>query len=508
MLTAILGLAVTLGACSDSDPAASDSGDEAGSTGSASTAMSEDSQATAAYLLDVPTLGTTVGTDGRVYIADASGRAVQLRGFNIKTREPLTDASGQLLDDGAERGFDLLRLSIYWDQLEAEQGVYDEEYLESIETVLDRAQERGINVIVSFHQDVFGPAFGAHGIPEWATRTEGLAFTEHDNWLANYLEPAVQAAWDHLYDDQDIRDAQAATWALVADRFGEHPAVLGYDLLNEPFGRLREGENIVAAASRIQATQLTDMYQRLVTAMRAEDPDGWFFIEAPNVASIGLPVTVGAIDDDKVVFFPHMYDADIEAATYGGDEAGLDLSFFETYEAVIRTYAEEHGVPMMVGEWGLASPDEPGMDVFVDESLALMDRVGSGWTVFNWCRGTGYCPIDEDGNDRPNIGQIVRPWPRAISGAPTSSAFDADTSELTVVFEDNDATGPTDIFVAASTVYPDGWTVETSDPADAWSHEFDEATGVVSVTTPDTGGSHAICLKPEGAPAGCQVPAT
>jgi endoglycosylceramidase len=312
----------------------------------------------------------------------------------------------------------------------------------------------------------------------------------------------VQNAWEHLYEDQDLRDAQAATWALVAERFGDHPAVIGYDLLNEPFGKQRPDESLLDAASRLQATQLTDMYQRLVDAMRPGDPDGWMFVEAPNVASIGLPVTLGAIDDDRVVFFPHMYDADIETATYTSGEAELDLSFFETYEALIRTYPEEHGVPMMVGEWGLAAPERPGMGTFVDESLALMDRVGSGWTVFTWCRGDGYCPIDDEGSDRPNIGRIVRPWARAIAGAPTSFSYDPDTEVLTVAFTDGDATGPTEIVVPPGS-YPDGWQVVTGDAEGTWEHRFDEDAGVLSVTTPDTGGDHVVCLGPAAAELAC-----
>lgn len=446
---------------------------------------------------------TVEGTDGRTYLADGAGRARQLRGANIKTEDPLGDASEQLLDDLAVRGFDLLRLSVYWHQIEPEQGTYDEDYLDAVAEVLDRAEPRGINVILSFHQDVFGPAFGFGGIPDWATRTDGAPYTRQDVWLANYLEPAVQNAWEHLYEDPDLREAQATTWAMGAERFGDHPAVLGYDLLNEPFGKQREGESLLDAASRVQATQLTDMYDRLIDAMRSEDPDGWMFVEAPNVASIGLPVTLGPIDDDRVVFFPHMYDADIETATYTEGDAELDLSFFETYEAVIRTYPEAQGLPMMVGEWGLADPERAGMDVFVDESLALMDRVGSGWTVFNWCRGDGYCPIDEEGRDRPNIGQIVRPWASAIAGAPTSFGYDRSTGTLTVRFDDTDADGPTEIVIPPDLAEA-GWQVQASDDDGTWDHAFDEATGTLSVTTPGTGGAHSICVGPADAEIDCQ----
>lgn len=481
---AVILLAAVFGGCAGSDGG---SGDDSSSP----------------PLVDVASLTTTTGTDGRVYLADGDGRALQMRGFNIKTRHPLDDASEQALDDGLARGFNLLRLSVYWHLLEPEQGQYDEAYLAQFETVLDRAGARGISVILSFHQDVFGPAFGDAGIPEWATRTDGLPFQPHDLWFLNYLEPAVQAAFEHLYEDQDLRDAQAAAWALVAARYGDHPAVIGYDLLNEPFGKLRPGESLAQAASRVQATQLTDMYRRLTAAIRAVDPDGWMFIEAPNVASIGLPVTLGAIDDPRVIFFPHFYDPNIETANYTGGDAEFDSSFFDIYEPIIRTYPEQHHVPMMIGEWGIAAPERPGMDRFVSESLALMDRVGSGWTMFTWCRGGGYCPIDAAGRDRPNIGQIVRPWARAIAGSPTSFTYDGTSRRLTIVFADGSARGSTDIFLASASTYPEGFEIVTSDDPGKVRIQIDQRFDIASVRTPRTGGAHAICLQPRGTAAPC-----
>jgi endoglycosylceramidase len=158
---------------------------------------------------------------------------------------------------------------------------------------------------------------------------------------------------------------------------------------------------------------------------------------------------------------------------------------------------------MLVGEWGIANPDVAGMDTFVERSLATMDRVTSGWSVFNMCRGTGYCPLDASGNPRPSIGQIFQPYARAIAGAPTSTAWNRSTSSLRVDFADNAATGTTEIYLGAANAYPDGWTVTTTDASGTWSSTYNEATGVLSVTTADTGGDHAICVAPVGAADPC-----
>ena len=170
---------------------------------------------------------TTEGTDGRVYIADDQGRALQFHGFNVKTGDPATDASDQLLADAAARGMDHMRLVVFWDHLEPAQGEFDEAYLDEVVAAMDRAERHGILVILDMHQDVFGEAFGSRGVPAWATRTDGLAYVPQDVWFLNYLQPAVQAAFEHLYEDPDLRQAQIDAWLHVVERVQDHPRCSG-----------------------------------------------------------------------------------------------------------------------------------------------------------------------------------------------------------------------------------------------------------------------------------------
>ncbi len=452
---------------------------------------------------------TTEGTDGRVYIADEQGRALQFHGFNVKTGDPATDASDQLLADAAARGMDHMRLVVFWDHLEPAQGEFDEAYLDEIVAAMDRAERHGILVILDMHQDVFGEAFGSRGVPAWATRTDGLPYVPQDVWFLNYLQPAVQAAFEHLYEDPDLRQAQIDAWLHVVERVQDHPALFGYDLMNEPFGKIRPGEDLFSAAERVEREQLTAMFQRLTDAISAVDPDHWVFFEPPNLASLGIPTSLGEVRGPKVALYPHMYDPNIESATYTpGGVVEYDPAFFATWAEATVVYTEQHPVPLLVGEWGIAQPDRPGMDAFVRDSLATLEQVGSGWSVFNWCRGSGYCPLDASGADRPAIGQIFQPYARAIAGAPTASRWDPRARTLRVTFTDDAATGPTEIYLHGPS-YPDGWVVEASDATGTWSESFDAATRVLSVTTPDTGGAHTICVRPEGSAAGCAgAPAT
>jgi endoglycosylceramidase len=248
------------------------------------------------------------------------------------------------------------------------------------------------------------------------------------------------------------------------------------------------------------------MYQRLTDAISAVDPDHWVFFEPPNLASLGIATSLGEVRGPKVAFYPHMYDPDIEIATYSPDGTiVINREFFTRWRDAITTYTQRYPMPMLVGEWGLAHPDLPGMDEFVDLSLQTMDEVASGWSMFQMCRGGGYCPFDAEGNPRPAIGRIFQPYARAIAGRPEATTWDPDTRTLRISFQDGTAAGATTIYLDRPATYPDGYVVETSDDAGSWSHDLDTATDVLSVETPRTGGRHVICVKPEGAAPGCEA---
>ncbi|MCB1040256.1 MAG: cellulase family glycosylhydrolase [Acidimicrobiales bacterium] len=449
---------------------------------------------------DVAAWSTAVGTDGRVWFADADGRSLTFRGFGNKTDHPATLFSDDLLAAGAERGFNLIRLSIWWDVLEPTQGTWNEAYLDEVETVLDRAETYGYHVIVANHQDRYGPAFGDHGAPEWATRTDGATFEPQPTWLLDYLQPAVQNAFEHLYEDADLRQAQIDMWLKIVDRVKDHPALFGYDLMNEPFGKIRDGEDLISAAKRVEAQQLTPMYQRLTDAIGAVDTDHWVFIEPPNLNALGIPTSLGHVDGPKVAVYPHMYNTQIESATYSpGGTFTYDPKFFESWKAAVVPYPKREQIPMLVGEWGVARPDYPGMDTFIAQSLATLDQAtSSGWTMWAACFGGSYCTFDAAGNDRVGIDQVVAPYARAIAGAVTSTVWDPDARVLRVRYRDSDASGPTEVYVPEAKRYPEGFEVHVSGVDGPVDFDWDPDAGVASVAVADDGTDHAICVVPTG----------
>ncbi|MER6094869.1 cellulase family glycosylhydrolase [Streptomyces sp. NPDC001728] len=385
-----------------------------------------------------------VGGDTVPVLTDEYGRTLTLRGWNLTDKTNSGDAalSGiteKHIRDMRAKGFNLARLVVLWDDLEPRPGQYSQGYLRKIGRVLDWAEKYDVKVLIDAHQDVFGPAFGSRGIPAWATRTDGLPFTPHpDDWFSQYFEPAVQRAFTHLYEDEDLRRAQARMWRVLADRFKDHPAVIGYDLINEPMGELREGEDLATAARRIERDQLTPMYNRIADAVRSVDRSHWIFVEPTPIVGEGVPTGLGRIDDPKIVYAPHFYNSGMEAGTDYDPAA----RWLENYEEAVTLYPKEYKVPVVVGEWGPLNNSLPNMNRFYREAMASLGRYSSGWAGWAWCYGGGYCAVDAAGAFRVNKELTAEPYAEAVAGTVRSTTYDPGAGVYRLSYDSAGRRGP------------------------------------------------------------------
>ncbi|MGW1894528.1 cellulase family glycosylhydrolase [Streptomyces sp. NPDC002004] len=385
----------------------------------------------------VPT-GTVTTPDGIVRLADRYGRALRLHGPNLGKTDTVTRDRVALL---SREGFTLMRLNIQWEKVEPRRGHYDTAYLRHLDRVLDWADDYRVLVLVDWHQDVYGPAFGHNGIPAWATRTDGLPFEPNpDDWFADYFQPAVQAAFTHLYDDTDLRTAQAAAYAEVARTLRGHRSLLGYDLFNEPFGPVpgdpADPADLIAASAALEQGRLAALYRRLIVAVRGADRDAWLFVEPTVLVGQGVPTRLPGFDDprpgaDRIGYAPHAYDTAVEA----GRDWDPTSRFVEDYEAAVAAYPAEHRLPVVVGEWGPPKATTPGNAELIRRQLRSLQGFATGWAVWYDCDaadGGGYCIRGADGRPAPGKEGVFAPYARAVAGAPGDETYDATTGTFTL----------------------------------------------------------------------------
>ena len=143
------------------------------------------------------------------YIIDDSGRALILRGCNVggNSKTPMAPPGAERLpaslanpggasftgrpfplDEAAAHldrlkswGFTFLRLVVTWEALEHQgPGLYDEAYLAYLRKLLLLAGERGMEVFIDPHQDVWSRWTGGDGAPAWTMERLGMDINRLD----------------------------------------------------------------------------------------------------------------------------------------------------------------------------------------------------------------------------------------------------------------------------------------------------------------------------------------
>lgn len=439
----------------------------------------------------------TMEANGRYFPRDAQGRALNMHGFNIKLHaDRIGEVSLEQLQGMKRNGFDLLRLAIFWADMEPTQGAWNDQYFADLAHVLDLAETAGVKVVLDMHQDSYSPEVGGFGMPDWTTRTDGLTYSDPP---IPCLDAANQRAWNHFYDDQDLRDAQVAAWLQVVDRLGDKPAVYGYDLLNEPCGQMNAGEGINEALQRVEATQITPMLQRVTDAIRTKDTTHWIFLEGAFAltSTFAAPGGLGPVHDPtgRQIFAPHLYDLGMES---GGDwDPSSD--FITRYYDNIVSYGATNHVPTIVFEWGPQKPASPNAADFVSQILHGADAATAGWAAFAWCEALGgWCQLDSDGNPGAGMTDTVQTYPTAIAGRPLSISGDyaAGVSKVTVDPANSGASGPTEFYFPLRR-FPSGPSVSVDLPGSDWSSTWDATTQTLAVTV-NSQATHTITVYPMG----------
>lgn len=466
----------------------------------------------------------SVSSDNR--IVDDLDREVLLRGANITSlgeywqgspdHPPTLPTTDEDWDAMAARGFSVIRLVVHWSRLEPERGRMDSAYLDEIDGYVSAAAERGIYTVIDMHQDAYSaftstpvdeicpegasPARGWDGAPAWAVMTDGLSTCVTGD---RNSAPAVVAAWNHFYDDDDgIRDRFVATWTAVAERFADRPEVAGYDLLNEP------------DTSR-PASELTPIYEDLlaevITAIRAAGAEQLIFLE-PAIPA-GDPSN-GLIfpDPERMGIQPHNLAGSTHNYAESIDTTGLSL---EATNTVIWNLAQTQGTGVWIGEYGFWSTSPEVLEVAA-RYAADEDKHAQGGAWWQWRQpcgdphslhrdGDGWEPNDtvvhlntldcaqgvDLGPTEEFLALLGRGYPRAVPGRIALLESDPATGRLRLEAEADEAGG---LLVL--------WTPTRADAHGVWAegltgvNELEVPGGRLVTTRIEAPGDYAIGVEP------------
>jgi endoglycosylceramidase len=389
--------------------------------------------------------GPSLSHVGR-WITDAQGRVVIVHGTNMVYKLPPYDpaATGFGADDAAflrRIGFNAVRVGVIWKALEPEPGVYDDRYLDSIEATVRTLAAHGILSLLEFHQDLYNERFQGEGAPDWAVQDDGLPAQPQLGFPANYYSmAALQHALEHFWENSagpggvGLQDRFAAAWQHVAQRFAGDPALLGYEIFNEPF----PGKEFLACASATGCpafdARLAGFYGRVDAAIRAADPRTLVWYEPNVLFNFARPTSLPPLADPRTGFAFHAYCLE-------GEELGCE-SHAGTMENADR-YAASAGTALALTEFGATSSR-----LDLRQVTGLADQHMVSWLEWMYCGcsdpTTAAVPDDQAtvfDPARPPTGSNVaagtvralsRPYPQAVSGTPRSWSFDPDSRNFTL----------------------------------------------------------------------------
>lgn len=425
--------------------------------------------------------------EGRHFV-DQDGRVVLLRGVNLSGDSkippflPCDDPAA--LDPLPGLGINTVRLLFLWEAYEPECGEYDEQYLGRLVAIARAAWRRGLYVVVDFHQDGlsrFASRGCGAGFPAWALSPRARP-SKPDNgcgcnaWVFHMVtDPNVHRSFADFYADVNgARTRYLAMLSRVAGAFAECPGVVGYDLLNEPWGD--------------EQTELAPLYQDAASAVRERHPGAILFIAGHGTTSCGLQTRLPRPRFDNFAYAPHYYlPRAVALGAWDGSTCPLDRAF-----DTMRAKAGEWNVPLFLGEFGIGAETRHGGDYIGALYERLDDALASG-TQWNYTprwnerdrdgwNGEDYSILDQRARARRNF--QARPYPQKVAGVPlrlafrTSRSADAESPQLECAWQHDPARGATELYVP-SALFPSSSTL-TVDPPDAVC-ERDESRQILTV---------------------------
>lgn len=225
---------------------------------------------------------------------DSYGRELTFRGFNVSGSTKLhesgllpfrgtADAATTAASMREQTGANAIRFLISWAGVQPAANTIDTAYLARAAAQIRQFTDRGIHVLLDYHQDLYssylfntGSWYTGDGAPKWVidkgsypAESCGICVLWGQNMLTNNaVRKAAYDFWHNSYGVQDAFLVQASAALTYLGNALPKGMMLGVDPFNEPFDGGLDG----AAGTTWEQNYLLPFYQRFRAAM---DGAGW-----------------------------------------------------------------------------------------------------------------------------------------------------------------------------------------------------------------------------------------
>lgn len=266
---------------------------------------------------------------------------------------------------------------------------------DNLDSTLDMIGGADMFAVISFRSGPGRSTFSlvAGGVNEW--------FDEH------FLN-------DTLWSDPEARDAFVEMWRHTAERYRDHPIVVGYDLLVEPNSN-DVGADALNAPLEVwdpdefyaehggTALDWNTLYPLVTQAIREVDPWTPILIGGNAYSNVEWLAYVEPTGDPRTVYTAHQYEPqddythvhwedasfgdvtypDLLDTDYDGEPDPFDRAWLEDWTSQLWDYMEAHDVPVAVNEFGLMRWT-PGAAEFMRDEMELFEELGVNYAIWDW----------------------------------------------------------------------------------------------------------------------------
>lgn len=374
-------------------------------------------------------------------------------------------------------GFNIVRLGVMWVGLEPEKGVYDSNYLDQIENIVNILNDHDIYVLLDFHQDIIHRKFCGEGVPDYimescmANYPDSKPFPlpiSSDEYpypypLDNDGNPTIDAClskkfFSYYFSDQvgktfqclykDVDNAWTSFgnyWETVAQRFKGADNVIGYELINEPWAGDVISHPELLLPHVAEKHSLQPMYEYLHKRIREVDDQKIIMYEGLTIDywQSGFTQAPGGADyNDRQAYSYHIY-----CPLKNESTAVLALNEFacgkvdDEFFSMRKKDVARLGGSMMMTEFGAEMDVLPQL-LQIDQLLSMADSHQQSWIYWQFkfyndittcCSGESF--YGEDGNIyMDKVKALSRTYPQAIAGNDVTFKFNSFNSDFEMTY--------------------------------------------------------------------------